>query len=268
MIEWQIILVYLAIGAGAGIISGLLGMGGGVVVVPALAFVFAWLKFPGSYIMHMAAGTSLAIMIFTTGRSFLSHRKRGIEFWSVYRRFVPGIIVGVILGGILAHYLHTDTLKIIFGVFLLLIAIKMFAQKTTNPTRQLPGWKGMSTAGLIIGGKSGLLGIGGGAVTVPYLTYCNVPMRQAVVVSVATGWTVAVIGSITFSLTGLAAAGLPAMTLGYIYVPAWIGVAVGSFLCAPIGAALSHTLPVPLLRKVFAVVLFLIGVHMLWRFVF
>ncbi len=263
MHEMVIVLIYLSIGAGAGLLSGLLGIGGGLLVVPSLAFIFMQQKVFPEMVMHQAIGTSLAIMIFTTARSLLAHLQKKIEFWSIYRQLLPGVAVGVVLGSILAHFLHSSVLAIVFAIFVLVIGVKMLLASKVNPKRQLPHRKGMAGMGLVIGGKSGLLGIGGGALTIPFLTYCNVPMRQAVVVSVATGLTVAVIGTVIFTITGLTVASLPPFSFGYVYLPAVAAVAIGSVITAPIGAGLSHRLPVNLLKRIFGVFLLFVGVHML-----
>lgn len=254
---------FILSGATAGLLSGLLGIGGGVIVVPMLALLFKWQGFASTTIMHMAAGTSLAVMIATTSRSLASHLKRKIKFWSIYKTLAPSVIIGTMTGAIAAHFIHSDILKIIFGIFVLVVAAKMLLNPKAKPTRQLPGMMGRSIIGFIIGGKSGLLGIGGGALTIPILTHCNVNMRRAVVISVATGLTVATIGTCTFILTGLHTAHLPAWSLGYVYTPAWPFVAGGSALCAPLGVMLSHKINTAWLKRIFAVFLVIVGVHML-----
>lgn len=258
-----IVFSYFLTGALAGTLSGLLGIGGGLLVVPALAFIYQHQHFNNRDIMQMAAGTSLAIMVITTSRSLLSHLHHKIEFWPVYSQLLPGVIVGTILGVSLAHFVHSNVLRIIFGIFVILVALKMFFLKSVNAQRQLPRKSAMASIGAIIGGKSGLLGVGGGALTVPFLTYCNVPMRQAVVISIATGMTVAAIGAVGYAIVGHGVIGRPDWSTGYIYWPAWLGVAAGSVLFAPLGARLSHVMPVPLLKKLFGVLLVVIGVKML-----
>jgi len=260
----MLLLVYFIIGTVAGTLSGLLGIGGGLLVVPALAFVFTQhaIVVP-ELVMHVAAGTSLTVMIATTARSMWSHAKKGVHFWPIYQQLMPGVIVGTVCGAVLAHFLHSKMLGLIFAIFILLVALKMLLQRKTNPTRQLPGRFGMKLCGFAIGAKSGLLGVGGGALTIPLLTYCNVSMRVAVVVSIATGMTVAIIGSISFLLSGLHASGLPPQTIGYIYWPACLSAAFGSVLFAPLGAKLSHILPVDLLKRLFGLFLLVVGVHML-----
>jgi len=257
-----LIILYFVLGAFAGTMSGLLGIGGGVVVVPGLAFLFRLQHFPTQLIMHLAAGTSLAVMIGTTLRALYAHRRHKTKFWYIYRRLMPAIVIGVIFGAILAHYLNSRVIAIIFAFFILIIGIHLLFGKKVSPHRNLPGPLGMWGAGLVIGGKSGLLGVGGGSVMVPFLLYCNVELRTAMVVSIATSLTVSIVGTIAVGMTGMHATGLPPFSTGYIYWPAWIAVVLGSILFAPLGAALSYRIPVLMLRRIFAVFLLLVSLHL------
>lgn len=257
-----IVILYFVLGAFAGTMSGLLGIGGGVVVVPGLALLFRLQHFPADLIMHLAAGTSLAVMIGTTLRALYAHRRNKTKFWYIYRRILPAIVIGVVVGAIVAHYLNSRVIAIIFGVFIFMIGIHLLLGKKVNPHRNLPGPLGMWGAGLLIGGKSGLLGVGGGSVMVPFLLYCNVELRTAMVVSIATSLTVSIVGTIAVGITGMHASGLPPFTTGYIYWPAWIAVVLGSILFAPLGAALSYRISVNWLRRLFAVFLLLVGLHL------
>lgn len=261
-----IIFLYVILGAFAGTISGLLGVGGGVIIVPGLAWLFRLQHFPNSFVMHIAAGTSLAVMIGTTLRTLYTHRHYKTKFWHIYKRLLPTVIIGVILGAILAHYLHSKVITLIFATFILLTALNLLFGKKVNPHQDLPGPLGMWSTGLVIGGKSGLLGVGGGSIIVPFLLFCNIEIRTAMMVSIVTSLTVAIIGTITVSLTGMYAKGLPAWTTGYIYWPAWIGVSIGSILLAPLGAALSYRISVSLLRRIFAIFLLLMSLHLLVNF--
>ena len=211
-----IIFLYFILGAFAGTLSGLLGIGGGVVIVPGLAYLFSLQPFPQGLIMHMAAGTSLAVIAMGTLRALYAHRRYKVKFFGIYRRLVPGIVVGVVLGVWLAHCLDGRVIRIIFGVFLTLIALRMFFVKKISIHRQLPGKVGMTSVGFLIGGKSGLLGIGGGAITTPFLTYCNVSMREAVMVAIAVSLTVSTVGAVMVGIVGSFSQGLPAWSTGYI----------------------------------------------------
>jgi len=258
------IAIYFVIGICAGILSGMLGIGSGVFVVPALAFVFAREQFSPNIIMHIAAGTSLATIAVTTSRALLGHLKHKVSFWPVYKRIFPGVVMGTIAGAVLAHFLHSRTLSILFGVIVFLLGLKMFFPSVKEGSRKLPGTLGCSSVGFLIGGKSGLLGLGGGIMLTPFFTHFGMSMRQSVVVATAVSVTVSIVGAISFSIIGLHATGLPNGSTGYIYWPAWLGIIVGSVSSVPLGVWLSHRTPTMILRRVFAVFLLIVGVHMLY----
>lgn len=263
------ILSYLGIGILAGSLSGLLGVGGGIIVVPLLALVFQVFHFPSQTIMHIAIATSLAAMIATTTSSMLTHKYHGAIIWPVFHTLAIGVIFGAIVGTLLVHVLTTTILSILFAILLLTIAVHLWFYHQTNSSRQLPNYFWRNVVGFIIGGKSGLLGIGGGSISVPFLTYCNVSMRDAVGISAACSLTIATTSTVTFMLVGFLflktpPANLPAFSTGYIY---WIPVmclAITSPIFAMFGAKLSHQMPVALLRKIFAIFLLIAGIHMLW----
>lgn len=256
-------ILFFLIGTFAGMMSGLLGIGGGIVVVPLLALIFQDLHMPPANIMHLAAGTSLAVLTVTTLRSLFSHRIHWKGSWEIFSQLMPGIIVGTVCGAVLAYFMHSRMLSRIFGVLVLFMAFEMILQKTINPTRKLPGVWGMALAGSGIGLMSGLLGVGGGITAIPFLNYCNVPLRKAMVVTLIIGLTVSIIGTMSFIVLGWHIKVLPAGTTGYIYWPAWLPVSLGSVIFAPIGAALSFRLPVIFLKRLFAVFLMVVAFHML-----
>ncbi|EMG35809.1 putative permease [Desulfocurvibacter africanus PCS] len=258
--EW---LVYLGVGAGAGILAGLLGVGGGVVIVPALVFAFTGLGYPPEHIMHLALGTSLASIMFTSISSFRAHHKRGAVLWSVVKAITPGIIVGTYAGSYVASMLSTGFLKGFFVAFLYWVSIQMLLNIKPKPKRALPGTPGMFAAGSTIGVVSSLVGIGGGSLSVPFMTLCNIPMHTAVGTSAAIGFPIAVAGAVGYLVNGLSAQGLPPMSIGYISLPALIGVAGMSVLTAPLGAKLAHALPVDKLKKIFALLLIITATRML-----
>jgi uncharacterized membrane protein YfcA len=258
--EW---LVYLGVGAGAGILAGLLGVGGGVVIVPALVFAFTGLGYPAEHIMHLALGTSLASIMFTSVSSFRAHHKRGAVLWNVVKAITPGIIVGTYAGTYVASMLSTNFLKGFFVVFLYWVSIQMLLNIKPKPKRALPGTPGMFAAGSTIGVVSSLVGIGGGSLSVPFMALCNIPMHTAVGTSAAIGFPIAVAGAVGYLVNGLSAQGLPPMSIGYISLPALIGVAGMSVLTAPLGARLAHALPVDKLKKIFALLLIITATRML-----
>jgi uncharacterized membrane protein YfcA len=257
------LLLYLALGAFAGLMAGLLGVGGGLIIVPVLAGIFQHQQMSAAVIMHLAIGTSLATIVVTSVSSVRAHHQRGAVLWPVVWRLTPGIVIGAWLGAAVADALPSAVLSKIFAVFVLVVAAQMAFGAKPAPHRELPGAPGMLATGGVIGAVSAIVGIGGGSLTVPFLTWCNTPMRQAVATSAACGLPIALAGAIGFIVTGLNAAELPAWSLGYVYGPALVGVAFASMLSAPLGAKLAHTLPAEVLKKVFAVFLTLIGVRML-----
>ena len=256
-------LLYMLIGVIAGTLSGMLGIGGGIIVIPLLAWLLKLQGMSNVLIMHIAAGTSLSVMIFTTFSSWYGHTKRGVKVWYIYRKLAVGIIVGTFFGAILGHFLHSDILEILFAIFIFIVALRMLFVLKTKASRTLPGRLGMFGMALIIGGKSGLLGLGGGIITIPFLTYCNVPVRNTIAVSVACSFTIALIGTISYILTGQHMPNLPAWTLGYIYLPAFLGIVLTGPLCAQLGAYFSHKIPKQILTRILGGVLLVIAIRML-----
>ncbi len=259
----EILLLYILLGAFVGVLAGLFGVGGGLVIVPVLVFIFKGQGISAEVIMHLAIGTSLATIVITSISSVRAHHQHGAVLWPAFRRLTPGIVVGALLGSYIVDHLPNDTLRIIFGVFELLVAAQMGLSLKTAPHRQLPGWPGMSLAGIIIGKVSAIIGIGGGTLTVPFLVWCNAGMRQAVATSAACGLPIAIAGTVGFMVTGWNEPQLPAWSSGYIYWPAFAGIALASVLFAPLGAKLAHTLPADKLKRYFAILLAFLGLRML-----
>lgn len=257
--------IFALTGAFAGFMAGVLGIGGGMIVVPALAFIFHHSQIiPDALEMHVAAGSSLAIMIFTAQASVRAHRKTGEILWPIYHRLWPGILFGTISGAIIADLLPTDWLKIIFGIFLLIIAFKMLANIHVDHPHHVPSIWVDRLISYLIGFKSGLLGIGGGALIVPYLNYCGVNTYKIPAVSSLCTLTVAMIGTIAFIVTGSNEVGLPEFCSGYVYWPAVIWVAIPSMLFAPIGAQITYALPVQQLKYGFTAILFIAALDLIF----
>lgn len=249
----------LCTGALAGLAAGLLGVGGGLVVVPALTFLFAaWGLEPGVAV-HSAVGTSLATIVVTGAASVRAHHRHGAVLWPRVWRLGPAVAAGAVAGALLAHRMPGAALHAAVGLFELLVAVRMaFAftpRQGTRPETAL--W------GLPIGAISALVGIGGGTLTVPYLAARGVPLHRAVGTGAALGVPIALAGGAVMALVGWGEAGLPAPRLGYVYLPAFAAVAAASALAAPLGARLAHRLPADRLRRVFAVVLAVAGIGML-----
>lgn len=255
---------YIGLGVAAGLLAGLLGVGGGIVIVPMLTFTFSLQHLPQEHIQHLALGTSLATIIFTSIASLRAHHARGAVNWPVVRRITPGILLGTFSGSWCAAALSGNFLKIFFILFTFFVAWQMLSNTLPKASRQIPGLCGLFGAGSIIGGISSLVGIGGGSMSVPFLIWCNLNARAAIGTSAAIGFPIALSGAAGFLVNGLGAAGLPPHSIGYIYLPALAGIAVTSYLTAPLGAKLAHKLPVPRLKKGFAILLIATGCKMLY----
>ena len=257
-------LAYCVFGAVAGIIAGLLGVGGGIVIVPALYWFFTAQGLPPDLIMQLALGTSLGAICFTSVSSFRAHHRRGAVLWPIVRHITPGILIGTFAGSALAARLSSGFLRGFFVFFLFYVAAQMLLNIKPKPSRELPGRVGMSGTGFGIGAVSSLVGIGGGTMSVPFMIWCNVPMHAAVGTSAAIGFPIALAGTLGYVINGLSAPNLPPLTLGYLYLPALAGVAGVSILTAPYGARLAHTLPVPTLKRFFALFVLAMATRMLW----
>jgi uncharacterized membrane protein YfcA len=259
----EAVIIYLLLGAFAGLVAGLLGVGGGLIIVPVLVFIFTGQGVAEHLIVHLAVGTSLATIVFTSISSVRAHHQHGAVLWPAFWQLTPGIVIGAWLGALFADLLASDQLRRFFGVFELLVAIQMTFNVKPRPHRQLPGRAGMVGAGSVIGAISAIVGIGGGTMTVPFLVWCNVAMRKAVATSSACGLPIAVAGATGFIVTGWNAVDLPAYSSGYVYWPAFIGIVIASVLSAPLGARLAHRLPAAQLKRIFAVLLYILGLRML-----
>lgn len=255
-------LLYLTLGMFAGFLAGLLGVGGGLVIVPVLVFTFTAQHFPEAHLVHLALGTSLVSIIFTSISSFRAHHVRGAVKWSIVRSISPGIVVGTLLGTVLAAHLPTAFLKLFFVLFLFYVGTQMLLNIRPGAHRDLPASLGLFAAGGTIGAVSSLVGIGGGTLSVPFLTWCNVKMHDAIGTSAAIGFPLAVAGGIGYVANGLMVKGLPPHSLGFVYLPALVGVVAASLFTAPLGARLAHYLPVGRLKKIFALLLYVMGLKM------
>lgn len=254
---------YILLGAFAGTLAGLLGVGGGLIIVPALVWLWQTNGLGGSQQMSLAIGTSLASIVLTSLSSTYAHHRRGGVRWDLFQRLTPGILLGAWIGAALATRLPDDTLRSVFGLFELLVAAQMAIAARPPVQRRLPGTPGMGLAGTIIGTVSAVIGIGGGTLTVPFLTRCNVHMQHAVATSAACGLPIAIGGALAYVVLGWDAPTQPPGALGFIYLPALLGIALASVLFAPLGTALAHRLSTETLRQVFALFLGLLGVWML-----
>lgn len=258
--------LYLAFGGLAGLLSGLFGIGGGVVIVPFLAWFFSLRGFPPDSIMIMAVATSLATIVVTSVSAVYAHHRLGAVQWHTVFRMAPGILAGSVVGSIIAERLPTHWFKLIFAVFLLYVAARLSIDTKAKEgrTRTPGGWL-YSAAGIAIGSVSSILGIGGGTLSVPFLVKCRYPIRNAVAISSACGFPIAVAGSMTYIALGLDKTVLPPGSLGYVYLPAFAGIVTTSIPFAPMGARLAHRLPTRKLRRMFAVVVLIVGTKLFWQ---
>jgi uncharacterized membrane protein YfcA len=253
---------YLVLGAFAGVMAGLLGVGGGLIIVPALAWIFHLQELSESVIMHLAIGTSLATIVLTSLSSVRAHQQHRAVLWPVVWSLTPGIILGAWLGAKIADALSSAALSMVFGLFVLVVAGHMGFGFKSAAHRDLPGSLGMLAVGGVIGAVSAIVGIGGGSLTVPFLSWCNTSIRNAVATSAACGLPIAVAGTLGFMANGWNRTDLPAWSGGYVYAPALFGIAAASMLSAPLGARLAHVLPTEVLRRVFAAFLAIVGSKM------
>lgn len=256
-------LLLLVFGGLAGVLAGLLGIGGGIIIVPVLAQVFIHQGVAPAVLMHVAIGTSLATIVVTSLSSIRAHQRHQAIDWPAVRRITPGIIGGGVVGAFVATLLAGDTLRVVFAIFMLFVALRMAQGTAVAPHRKLPGTVGMFGAGGVIGGVSTLMGVGGGTLSVPFLTWCNLSVRRAVATSAAIGLPIALTGTVGYVVTGWGEADLPAWSLGYVNLPALLGIVVASILAAPLGAALAHRIDPLLLKRLFAVFLVIVGIRLL-----
>lgn len=256
--------LFLLCGVFAGIIAGLLGVGGGIVVVPMLIYIFPLIDIPQDLIHHLALGTSLASIMVTSISSSRSHYKKGAVNLDLFKKITPGILIGTFCGGLIVSYLPILLLKIVFVVFIYFVATQMLFSVKPKPSSHLPGTMGTIGVGGVIGMVSSFVGIGGGTLSVPFATFCNEPMHRAVGTSAAIGFPIAVAGTLSYIIAGWNVPNLPVGAIGYVHWLAFLGIALASYFTAPLGVKLSHALPVKTLKRFFALFLFIVATRMLY----
>jgi uncharacterized membrane protein YfcA len=267
MIIEPLLLAELAVlGLCTGFLAGLLGIGGGMIMVPFLTYMLGSRGVGPDLAVKMAIATSMATIIFTSISSVRAHHKKNAVRWDLVKGLAPGIVMGSLIGslGIFAFAKGTY-LALFFALFVSFSATQMFLDKKPAPTRQVPAFKGLLGAGGLIGLLSGLVGAGGGFISVPFMTWCNVAIHNAVATSAALGFPIALANVAGYIVSGQTVQNLPDYSFGYLWLPALVVIATCSVLMAPMGAATAHKLPVKQLKRVFASVLYLLAAYMLYK---
>lgn len=254
---------YILIGAFVGFVAGLFGIGGGTTQVPLLLIIFKAQGFPENHIMHLALGTSMASIFFTSLSSMRAHHLKGAVRWDIFKGMAPGLLIGTFGGSFFAGSIPSKGLKIFFVIIMYFASFQIISNFRPKAKTELPGKFGLFVVGLIIGSISSLAAAGGGFLTVPFMLYCNVIIYQAVGTSAALGFPIALAGFLGYVVSGISVEGLPKYSLGYVYLPALLTIVSMSILTAPKGANLAHRLPVLKLRRLFGIFLAILATKIL-----
>jgi uncharacterized membrane protein YfcA len=259
--EWW--LGYAAVGAAAGFFAGLLGIGGGAIMVPLLVMLFEAQGLPKAHILHLAVGSGMASILFTSLSSMRAHAARGAVRWDLALALTPGILAGGLLGSAITAWISTKVFAALFTVVVFFAATNILVDRKPKPARALPGVLGSMLVGMVISFFSTLAALGGAFLTIPFALYCNVPLLQAIGTAAIVGFPIALAGGIGFVVSGWGQNGLPPHSIGYVYLPAVLGITLASVLTAPVGAAVAHRLPTKRLKQVFAVLMYALAAKML-----
>ncbi|MEZ7848586.1 MAG: putative membrane protein YfcA [Litorivivens sp.] len=265
LIEPQLILELLVIGLCTGFLAGLLGIGGGMLMVPFLTFILTAKGFPADYTVKMAVATSLATICLTSLSSVRAHHQRGAVLWPIVKVLAPGIVLGSIVGAQFAAALPGKLLGILFAIFVAFSATQMFIDRKPKPSRTLPGRVGTFSMGWVIGMLSSLVGAGGAFVSVPFMTWCNVKIHDAVGTSSALGFPIALAGTLGYIWAGQNLPAMPAGSIGFLYLPGLLIISLASVCTAPLGARTAHRMDIRPLKKVFACILYALAAYFLFR---
>jgi len=266
MLSPQLVVELALLGVCTGFLAGLLGIGGGMIMVPFITLILTARGVAPDLAVKMAIATSMSTIIFTSASSVRAHHRRGAVRWDIVKRLAPGIVVGSMIGSLgIFSLLKGSHLATFFGLFVGFSATRMFLNRKTKSTRQMPGTAGQLTVGGIIGLLSGLVGAGGAFISVPFMTWCNIEIRNAVATSAALGFPIAVANVAGYVIAGHSVANLPPASFGYIWLPALVVIAACSVFTAPLGARAAHALPVDKLRRIFASILYVLAAYMLWK---
>jgi uncharacterized protein len=265
--DWTILVVYVVLGAGIGFLAGLLGIGGGFTIVPVLTLLFSYQGFPPEHVVHMAVATSTGSVLFTAMASTRAHHRHGAVLWKVVAAVAPGLVIGALVAPQLAARVSGTALASLFCIVTAVAAFQIGRGTRPKASRELPGRIALSFVGLVVGLLASFVGTGGAFVMVPFMTWCNVRLQNAIATSAALGVPVAFFGSLSFIFAGLHEPALPPYSLGFIYVPALVGIVIASVFTAPVGAHVAHRLPMRRLRLSFAAMLLVLSSYMFYRIV-
>ena len=265
-LAWPLVGSLLLLGCCTGFLAGLLGIGGGMLMVPFMTFMLSHLGLDGALAVKTAIATSMATIMFTSLSSVRAHHARGAIRWDLVRTLAPGITVMALLTGALLYpHLRGAALAAMFAIFVSFSATQMLLDRKPAASRQMPGTAGRFVAGGVIGSVSGLLGAGGGFISVPFMAWCNVPVHNAVATSAALGFPIAVASTLGNLIGGWNVQNPLAGSFGYLWFPGLAVIATASVLFAPLGARTAHALNVRQLRRAFAGMLYLLAAYMLWK---
>lgn len=259
-------LAYFATGAFVGVLAGLLGIGGGMTLVPLLAAMFSAQQFAPDHTVHLALGTGMASIMFTSGASVRTHHRLGGVDWLLVRRLGPGMVVGTLLATVLSGWVSQRALALAFAVIVYAGATQILLGRKPPAARTLPDAPALLAIGLLIGMVCGLVSAGGAFMTVPFMLFCGVAMTTAIGTGAALGVPVAVVGTLGYVSSGWRATDLPPLALGFVHLPALVAIVAGSILTAPLGARAAHRMPVATLRRIFAGLLYVLATKMLWTY--
>jgi uncharacterized membrane protein YfcA len=261
-----LILELAVLGVATGFLAGLLGIGGGMIMVPFITFLLSHRDVAPDLAVKMAIATSMATIIFTSISSVRAHHARGAVRWDLVKGLAPGIVIGSMIGSLgVFSLLKGSYLALFFSVFVAFSATQMFLNRKPEPTRQMPGTAGQVGMGSFIGLLSGLVGAGGGFISVPFMAWCNVAIHNAVATSAALGFPIAVANVFGYAVSGQSVPSLPPGSFGYIWLPGLVVIALCSVFTAPLGARAAHALPVGRLKRVFASILYLLAIYMFYK---
>lgn len=259
-------LAYFAIGAFVGLLAGLLGIGGGMTLVPVLAMMFSVQRFAPDHTVHLALGTGMASIMFTSSASVRAHHRLGGVDWMLVRRMGPSMVVGALLATSLSGWIPQRALALAFAVIVYTGATQILLGRKPAAGRTLPSTLALVAIGLLIGVVCGLVSAGGAFMTVPFMLFCGVAITTAIGTGAALGVPVAVVGTLGYVFSGRHVSDLPPLALGFVHGPALLGIVAGSVLTAPLGARAAHRMPVATLRRIFACLLYVLATKMLWTY--